>query len=239
MSKRPPIVAIDGPAGAGKSTVAKTLARRLGLVLLDTGALYRTVALVAERDQVAWDDEAAVSAIAIHLAETNAIEFVPIPEQDDPTGKGLRVMLHRGESEDISLAIRTSSISMGASRVSAIPGVRDALLDMQRSVAERGGVVAEGRDIGTVVFPNADAKFFLTASPSVRATRRKLELDARGEPVEFDVLLDEVRQRDKQDSERAVAPLKQADDALLVDSTGRTIEAIVDDMVQVIAERTA
>jgi len=234
-----PVVAIDGPAGAGKSTVAKRLARRLGVVLLDTGALYRTVALVAARREIPWDQDAALTTVAAQLAVAGAIVFEPCANGEPAAGgKGQRVWLTEPSAprEDVSEAIRTPEISMGASRVSAAPGVRAALLNMQRAVAN-DGVVAEGRDIGTVVFPNADAKFFLTASDEVRARRRQSELEAAGDPVDFEQLLAEVRKRDKQDSERSVAPLKQADDALLIDSTGRPIDEIVAEMAAVVATK--
>ena len=208
------IVAIDGPAGAGKSTVSRRLAEALDYVLLDTGALYRTVALAAKRAAVAWDDHDAVVVVADAIVERGEVEL----EQD-------RVLL---AGEDVSKAIREPDISMGASKVSAIAGVRAALLDLQRQLGDR--VVAEGRDIGTVVFPDAPVKFFLTASLEVRAERRRAELAARGSEVSLEAMKAEVAKRDKQDSEREIAPLRQADDARLVDSTGRSIDDIVADM---------
>ena len=171
MIRPEPAVAIDGPAGAGKSTVSRRVAHRLGYVLLDTGALYRAVALAARDCGVDWDDAEAVARVAWDLAQRQAISF-------EPTGEGeARVRL---EGRDVSGAIRTQEMGQGASRVSAIPAVREALLDLQRRAAERGGVVLEGRDIGTVVLPDAEAKFFLTASVAVRAERRHRELAARG-----------------------------------------------------------
>ncbi len=224
------IVAIDGPAGAGKSTVAKRLAGCLGYVLLDTGALYRCVALAAQRSEIAWDDESAVANLAQGLARDGAIVLQP----DAGAERGFRVML---KGEDVSRAIRTPGVSMGASRVSAIAAVRQALLDLQRSVGRAGGVVAEGRDIGTVVFPNAEAKFFLTASVELRARRRRAELEATGSSVDISVVRAEVVQRDKQDSERAHAPLRQAQDAVLVDSTNRSVDEVVAEMQRVVEQR--
>jgi cytidylate kinase len=221
-----PVVAIDGPAGAGKSTVARRLAAHLGFTLVDTGALYRAVALAARRAGVSWDDEAGVTAVAQSIAAARALNLVPDAEI------GVRVFL-RGE--DVSEAIRAAEMSMGASRVSAAPGVRDALFQLQRLAGEDGGVVLEGRDIGTVVFPDAEVKFFLTASPEVRARRRHEELLARGQDVGYEKTLDEVRARDRNDTMRPVAPLRQAADAVLVDSSDRSIEDVVRDMAARVA----
>ena len=220
-------VAIDGPAGAGKSTVARGLADALGYLLLDTGALYRTVALAARRADVAWDDEEAVGDLAERLVAEHAIEL-------DRSETGM-IVRHRGE--DVSSSIRAPEMSMGASRVSAIPRVRTALLAMQRNAGRGGGVVLEGRDIGTVVFPDAEVKFFLTASPEVRAQRRFEELAAKGTPVSLDVTLAEVIQRDKADTERKVAPLRRADDAILMDSSERDVEEIIEEMARVVRAR--
>jgi CMP/dCMP kinase len=220
-------VAIDGPAGAGKSTVAKGLADRLGYVLLDTGALYRTVALAAARQGVSWSDDPAVGELAERLVSEGAIQIAR-------SAAGMQV-LYRGE--DVSLAIRAPDVSLGASRVSSIPRVRAALLDMQRTAGAVGGVVLEGRDIGTVVFPDAEAKFFLTASPEIRARRRYDELTARGQEVSFEATLGEVVSRDKADSERPVAPLRQADDAVLVDSSNRPVAEIIEEMARLVEQR--
>jgi cytidylate kinase len=228
------IIAIDGPAGAGKSTVARTLANRLGYVLLDTGALYRSIALAAMKADVSFDDPEAVAAIARGIAERSELTLEP----SDTAHNGVRVVL---SGEDVSKLIREPNISMGASTVSAIPGVRDALLELQRSLATRPGArgtVAEGRDIGTVVFPNAHVKFFLTASLEIRSRRRQDELDAKGSSQTFAETMEEVAKRDKQDTERAAAPLRQADDALRVDSSDRSIDDVVSEMLQAVERAT-
>ncbi len=218
------VVAIDGPAGAGKSTIAGELARALGYVLLDTGALYRAVALAAQQQGVAWDDTEGVARLAVRLARADELRLEPAPH-------GVRVVLF---GADVGAAIRTAEMSMGASRVSAIPGVRAALLELQRATGRQGGVIAEGRDIGTVVFPSADVKFFVTASIEVRAERRCAELLARGERADLQSVRAEVIARDRQDSERSVAPLRHADDARLVDTSGRTVSDIVAELRRIV-----
>ena len=217
-----PIVAIDGPAGAGKSTVARRVAEALGFTLVDTGALYRSVALAASRAGIGIGDQPRLGTLATQLAAREAIRFVRDPE------RGLRIHL---DGEDVSEAIRTPEIAMAASTVSAVPAVRDALLDLQRQAGREGGVVLEGRDIGTVVFPDAEVKFFLTAGDEVRARRRHAELLTKGQDVSFEATLEDVRRRDEQDSMRPVAPLRQADDAILVDSSALDVDAVVQSMV--------
>lgn len=245
MTKRQDVlVAIDGPAGAGKSTVARIVAHRLGFMLVDTGALYRAVALAAKRADIAFEDHPRVGALANELAGRRAIVLESKRQTDDVSGPAswsrepeqpaVRVLLG---GEDVSSEIRSPEMSMGASLVSAIPEVRSALLAMQRQSGERGGVVLEGRDIGTVVFPDAELKFFLTATAEERATRRFAELTRKGTQTTLDDTLAEVQKRDAQDTSRKIAPLRQADDAILVDSTGRTIDEVVAGMVDLIVER--
>jgi cytidylate kinase len=220
-----PVVAIDGPAGAGKSTVARRLADELGFLLVDTGALYRTVALAAKRANLAWSEGSQVAELAQALVARCAISFARDP------GKGIRVHL---DEEDVSDAIRTADVGMGASTVSAHPAVRAALLELQRQAGRLGGVVLEGRDIGTVVFPDAELKFFLTADPRVRARRRFDELVAKGATTTFEQTLADVLRRDEQDTTRPVAPLRQADDAIRVDTSSLTVDQAVEYIVGVV-----
>ena len=208
-----PIVAIDGPAGAGKSTVARQLARRLGFTIIDTGAIYRSVALAAQRAGISWEDD---NGLARLLDAGLGLTF-----------RGERVLL-RGE--DVTEAIRTPEISRGASVVSARPVVRQKLLQLQRDLGRAAprGAVLEGRDIGTVVFPDADVKFFLTASDDARAQRRHAELAEKGLSVPLPEVLADQRRRDKDDTERAIAPLRAAVDAVVVDTTGFDLEQVVE-----------
>ncbi|MGC3998502.1 MAG: (d)CMP kinase [Anaeromyxobacter sp.] len=231
MSPRPFIVAIDGPAGAGKSTASRRVAARLGFAMVDTGAIYRTVALAATRAGLALDDDAALGALLPRLE----IRFAPPAGQGD----GQRVLLG---GEDVSQEIRTPPMSLGASKVSARPVVRAGLLELQRRLAlapENRGAVLEGRDIGTVVFPDADAKFFLVASPEERARRRHAELQGKGDPATFEQVLADQLQRDRNDSEREIAPLKPASDAVVVDTSGSPLEAVVEALAGEVEARLA
>lgn len=203
-------VAIDGPSGAGKSSMAKRLAAALGYTYVDTGAMYRSIGLYALRRGKDPADAAAVEALLpdIHL--------------DIRLEEGTQHIYLNGE--DVSEAIRTEQCGMAASAVAAHPAVRAFLLDTQRDLAARQDVLMDGRDIGTVVLPNATVKIFLTATPEARAARRLTELRQKGQPAEYDKVLADIRQRDYQDSHRAVAPLRQAEDAILVDTSEIGIE---------------
>ena len=213
------VVAIDGPAGAGKSTLAKRVAGRLGLTYIDTGAMYRAAALWALRQNVGWDD--------MHRMEQLAIAA------DIELSPG-RIQLN---GEDITEAIRTPQVSSGASKVAVIPGVRRAMVAKQRAMGERASVVMEGRDIGTVVFPNADVKIFLDADPQERVRRRLRESRARGEDVSEGGLAEQMKERDQRDSTRADAPLAQAPDAIYLDSTRLTEEEVEEAVLKIVRSR--
>jgi cytidylate kinase len=213
------IVTIDGPAGAGKSTAARALAARLGFEFLDTGAMYRAVALAALRAGVAWDDAAGLAGLLEHI------------QLEMPPG---RVLL---DGEDVSGLIRTPEVSSGSSVVAASSPVRSRLAALQRQIAAGRDMVCEGRDQGTVVFPDAACKFFLVADVEERLRRRARELEARGQTVDLDQLRREQAERDQRDSSRDLAPLRQADDAVLVDSTGMTHEQVVESMEREVRRR--
>jgi cytidylate kinase len=213
------VVAIDGPAGAGKSTIAKRLASRLGFTYIDTGAMYRAVALWAVRQGVDPGD--------MHRAEQLAIAA----EIDLAPG---RIALN---GEDVTEAIRAPDVSNGASKIAVIPGVRRAMVAKQRAIGERASVVMEGRDIGTVVFPEADVKVFLDANPVERVRRRYEEMKAKGQIVSSEQLAIEMRERDRRDSTRTDAPLSQAPDAVYVDSTGLAIEEVEEAILKIVRAR--
>ena len=217
-------VAIDGPSGAGKSTLARSVARELGAVYVDTGAIYRTVGYGAWRQGIDPGAEEEICALLPQLEISMAYD-----------GDGLQRMYLNGE--DVTREIRLPPISLYASRVSAIPAVRSFLVDMQRDMARRCSVVMDGRDIGTVVLPQADVKIFLTASVEDRARRRWEELRERGTPKDFDELLAEIRQRDHNDESRAAAPLRAAEDAVRLDTTGNTFEESRRQILKIIKER--
>jgi cytidylate kinase len=216
-------IAIDGPSGAGKSTVGKSLARQLGYLYIDTGAMYRTVALKVREKSVDVKDETALS----RLASSLHITFVAEGEETHVLCNG----------EDVTEAIRSPEISRLASNISTMKVVREALVQKQREMGGGGGVVLEGRDIGTVVFPNADIKFYLDAETGERGRRRFKEMIEKGMKVNFEETLEEVIRRDHNDMKRDLSPLKKAEDAQLIDSTHRSAEEIVQEMIQRVKEK--
>lgn len=224
MSADIPVVTIDGPGGAGKGTVAHRLAGELKWHLLDSGALYRVTAYAAADAGIDLLDEPAVAAIALNLD----LEFVRLDSEEVD-------VLYRGQS--ISRAIRTEEGGRGASTVAALPAVREALLERQRMFALAPGLVADGRDMGTVVFPSATVKFFLTASAEERAQRRYKQLIQKGEGVNLAALLRDIESRDRRDSERAVSPLVPADDAIVIDSTAMPIAEVMRQVFSELAKK--
>lgn len=215
-------VAIDGPAGAGKSTIAKAAAKELGFIYVDTGALYRAVAYNAVKNGVIDDEQGIISMLDDTKVELKYVE-------------GVQSVYLNGE--DVSGFIRTPEISMGASKVSAIPQVREFLLNLQREIAKTNNVIMDGRDIATVVLPDAEVKIFLFASPECRAERRYKELVEKGENVSFDDVLKDVNQRDYQDSHREIAPLKPSEKSIMADTSELTLQESIDLIVNTIKER--
>ncbi|MDO5530590.1 (d)CMP kinase [Sutterella sp.] len=209
MALTVPVITIDGPAASGKGTIAERVARELGFHYLDSGALYRLTAVAALRAKADFNDPAALEAVALGLA---------------PEFRDSRVWL---AGEDVSAAIRTEEAGVAASRVAAVPGVRKALFDLQRNAARAPGLVADGRDMGTVVFPEAPLKVFMTASAAVRAERRALQLEARGEKADREALRRDLEERDRRDRERATAPLVAAADARELDTSEMPIDEVV------------
>ena len=218
-------VAIDGPAGAGKSTIARAAAKALGFIYVDTGALYRSIGLNAIRNNVDLSDSNAIE---------NSLEGMKAELAFD--AQGAQIVLLNGE--DVSSFIRTPEVSMSASKVSAVPAVRAFLLDLQRNMAKTQSVIMDGRDIGTVVLPDAEVKIFLTASPEIRAKRRYDELIEKGQEVKYEDVLADVIERDYNDSHREIAPLKPAEDSKLADTSGLTLEESIELIINLIKENT-
>ena len=223
MSGKKIVVAIDGPAGAGKSTVARRIAGRLGFVYINSGAMYRALALWALRNKTSLDDMHRLE----RLAQEAKIEFAP---------NDGRVLLN---GEDVTDALGAPEIAAAASKVSALASVRRALIPLQRGIAEKNSVVMEGRDIGSVIFPEAQVKIFLDAQPQERARRRAQELQGKGEQVAVSVVADDLRERDHRDRTRSEAPLVQAPDAYLLDTTGLTLDEVEEELLRLVRSRTS
>ncbi len=217
-------VAIDGPSGAGKSTVARAVAARMGYVYVDTGAMYRAIGLAVYRRGIAGEDTAGI------IASLPTVD-ISLAYQD-----GMQHVLLNGE--DVSEAIRTPEIAQYASKVSAVPEVRRFLLDVQRDMAKNSNILMDGRDIGTVILPDAPVKIFLTASAKTRAERRYRELKEKGQQVTLEGVLADIQARDRQDTTRAVAPLRQADDAVLLDTSALDLEQSIAAVLRIIREKT-
>lgn len=221
-----PVITIDGASGTGKGTVSQLLAEHLGWNFLDSGALYRVLALAAQKHSVALDNEKALEVLGEHLD----VQFIAGRD------KSAKIIL---ESEEVTQTIRTEEIGNAASMIAALPAVRACLLSRQRAFREAPGLVTDGRDMGTVVFPDAEHKFFLTATPETRAERRYKQLLQQGVDVNLGNLLEELRERDKRDRERAIAPLKPAEDAITVDTDHLAVEQVVNRILEEINRKKA
>ncbi|RUO31710.1 cytidylate kinase [Aliidiomarina sedimenti] len=220
MSANPPVITIDGPSGSGKGTISRMLADKLGWYLLDSGAIYRVLAVASLHHNFGPQDEESLVALATDLD----VKFIA----NDETGL-THVIL---EGEDVTMAIRTQEVANQASKIAALPRVREALLRRQRAFREMPGLVADGRDMGTVVFPDAEAKIFLTASAEERARRRFNQLQEKGMDANMDALVTEIRERDERDMNRSAAPLKPAEGSLMLDSTAMSIDKVLDEVLQ-------
>jgi len=220
MMKKALVIALDGPSGAGKSTIARLLAQQLGYIYIDSGAMYRAIGWKVKQEGIDSSDEERLAELCLRT------EILIRNDNSDP-----KVYV---DGKDVSGMIRTQEMGMMASSVSKSPSVRARLLTLQRELGKNGGVVMDGRDIGTVVFPDAEIKFFLDASTEERGRRRYLELKAKGIDVELGRITEEIRDRDEQDSSRALAPLRKADDALLLDSTHMSIEDVLTMMLSIV-----
>lgn len=224
-SKVTPVITIDGPSGAGKGTIAQNLATALEFHILDSGSLYRLTALAAQDDGIDLSDESRIADLALNLH----VEFIP-------ADTGLQILLRE---EDVTEAIRKEDVGMNASKVAALPKVRKALLERQRSFSEQPGLVADGRDMGTTVFPDALLKIFMTASPEERAERRYKQLKAKGINANIAALVKDLKLRDEQDANRAESPLKPAADAILLDTTTMAIEEVTQKVLELAKQRLA
>lgn len=234
--KRGPVIAIDGPAGSGKSTLARLLAEKLRFRYIDTGAMYRAVALRAYELGIDIEDEDSLKDLCskINLWFTPSLSPLPQGKREKGEGASNKIFI---DNEDYSEKIRTPFVSRLSSKVSSQKAVRDAMVRLQRLLAAKGSVIMEGRDIGTVVFPDADVKFYIDASPEVRGRRRYAELKEKGENVSLDTIIAEEKARDQRDSTREHAPLKKADDAVLIDTSKMELQDVLAKMLKIVKEK--
>ena len=216
-------IAVDGPAGSGKSTVAKAVARKLGIIYVDTGAMYRTVALHCKQNNIAWEQEADV------VASLESLKMKIVPEEG-----GQKIFLN---DTDVTTEVRSAEIGKGASAVAAYPVVRERMVELQQEMAKEHSVIMDGRDIGTVVLPDAEVKIYLDAGVEERARRRVGELEAKGETADFEEIKKMIIERDHNDMNREHSPLRKADDAISLDSTSMTIEEVQQAILNIVAER--
>ena len=216
-------IAVDGPAGSGKSTVAKAVARKLGIIYVDTGAMYRTVALHCRQKGIAWEQEADV------VSALDSLKMKIVPEEG-----GQKIFLN---DVDVTTDVRAAEIGKGASAVAAYPKVRERMVELQQEMAKVNSVIMDGRDIGTVVLPNATLKFFVTASVEERANRRYKELCEKGASVTYEEVYKDIETRDYNDSHREIAPLKPAEDSIMFDTTGNTLQESIDNLIKMIKEK--
>ena len=223
MSMKRFAIAVDGPAGSGKSTVAKAIARKLGIIYVDTGAMYRTVALHCKQNGIVWENETEVA------ASLDSLKMKIVPEEG-----GQKIFLN---NVDVTADVRTAEIGKGASAVAAYPKVRERMVELQQEMAKVHSVIMDGRDIGTVVLPDAEVKIYLDAGVEERARRRVGELEAKGEPADFEEIKKMIIQRDYNDMNREHSPLKKADDAVVLDSTSMTVEEVQQAILDVVQER--
>lgn len=224
MDSKAPVITIDGPSASGKGTISQKVAKRLGYHMLDSGALYRVLALAAERHAIGLDNIEALEILAANLE----VDF-----QSNQQGQERAILL---EGEVVTETIRTEKVGESASQVAAIPGVRKALFDRQRAFQKHPGLVADGRDMGTIVFPEANLKVFLTASPEERAKRRYKQLKDSGVDVMLATLVKEVAERDARDANRAVAPLKPAEGAIIIDTSHLSVDQVVERVMEEVGE---
>ncbi len=226
QTKKPPVIAIDGPSGSGKGAITHKLAKKLGFHILDSGAIYRLIGLAARKSQTSFDDEPALARISREMA----VKFVPSDDPEEP----LDILL---EGEDVTRSLRTDQAGQDASKVAPMASVRQGIGELQRGFQTPPGLIADGRDMGTVVFPDADVKIYLTASAEIRAERRYKQLKDKGISVSLPDLFQSIKDRDERDMNREVAPLKPATDAIVIDSSLMSLEEVFEAVIEIVNEK--